>query len=135
MLAMYKRQLLSVAKRVDAGSDTQRSLEKRAARIQDKIRSRAHNLFGPFDETTGFGMQRIAKSMVTGACFVLTLPVKNVARVLSDIVQYRKDVKILRLVDALRTEHSIIGKGQTQSMGDLERQNHCYCDSSGLISR
>ena len=76
MLAMYKRQLLSVAKRVDAGSDTQRSLEKRAARIQDKIRSRAHNLFGPFDETTGFGnvaLGHYALYSQNGAIYIFTI--------------------------------------------------------------
>ena len=101
-LAMYQRQLLSVAERVDLGSTTQKNLHMRAAKIKENIDKHSCDLFRPFDIQNGFGMHKVAKAVVTGVCFVLAMPVKGAKVALSELVQHRKDVSQESLLCFLR---------------------------------
>ena len=92
MLSLYRRQLLLVSTFIDPGSNTQKSLTNRASRVHRKIRNHSHHVFGTFDVNHGLGIQKIAKSVLTGTCLVLTLPMTSAMRTLSQFVQNREDV-------------------------------------------
>ena len=134
ILAIYQRQLLSVAKRVDSGSNTQKNLQKRAIRIQEKIDGRMHSLFRPFDIQNGFGIHHVAKSAITGTCFLMALPVKGAKTALSDFMKHQKDVNTsLSVQFSIRyfLRHITSGERQIQALGGIERQIIGRCHFPG----
>ena len=106
-LAIYRRQLLHVADRVDAGSNTRKSLIERAAKIGKRIDSKGRGLFRPFDLQAGFGIRGATGAIFRGVCFVLALPLTRTKSVMLDILQKRKDAGH-SVVETRRIETEVI---------------------------
>ena len=65
---------------------------ERAGKINERIDSRSHSLFRPFDPQKGFGIQGATKMFFEAACFVLAMPLRGAKAALSDLAKKRKDV-------------------------------------------